>query len=219
MTRLINLVGFRFGRLAVISRAPNESGKNAMWNCICDCGGSKIVLSYSLLKSRTQSCGCIKKEQNIAMFTRHGYSKTPEWQAWQGMKNRCNSPSYKGFHNYGGRGIKVCERWLECFDNFIADIGPRPSANHSIERIDVNGDYCPSNCIWATTDVQARNRRANVFITNDGKTLCISDWAKLLGMHMSTLKKRIEKHGAVPEVLSPVASNKSHRATTTPSSG
>lgn len=214
MTTLIDLKGKRFGRLKVLSRAPNESGKNAKWHCLCDCGGLKVVLSYALHKGITSSCGCIKREQNRTMFTRHGYSRSPEWNAWQGLKNRCYSPTYKGYKNYGGRGIKVCERWMDCFDNFLADMGKRPSINHSIERLDVNGDYSPSNCTWATIDVQSRNRRNNVLITKDGETRCATDWATLLGIHMSTLKKRIAKQGAVADVLRPVASSKSHHVAT-----
>ena len=120
---------------------------------------------------------------------------TPEYRAWRGLKGRCLDSGDKEYHRYGGRGITVCQRWIESYENFLADVGRRPSEGHSLDRIDVNGNYEPGNCRWATRKEQQRNRRDNFMLTHDGRTLPVSVWAKEIGVSTSTLKYRIKVKG------------------------
>lgn len=157
MTRAIDLAGQRFGHLIALRRvkASNRS-RQLSWLCVCDCNKLTVVLSDNLRRGHTRSCGCLKAGT-------HGQSRqgnrTAEYRAWVSMKQRCYNPRSSGFPDYGGRGIGVCDEWLDSFDRFFADMGSRPSDTHSLDRIDVNGDYCASNCRWATKDVQSQNTR------------------------------------------------------------
>ena len=219
MTRLIDLNGRVFGRLRVTSRAENKPGKNARWNCECRCGGSKIVESYHLLNSHTTSCGCIKREQNLSMFVTHGMSKTPEYKIWQGIKKRCYDENSTKFPIYGGRGIRMSDEWLGSFEVFFADMGPRPSDRHSVERLDNNSGYSAANCVWATNADQSRNRRTNVNIEIDGVSMCLLDWSKKLDIPMTTIQKRLKTNPSYESALRPLDKKKSHRnraATMTP---
>lgn len=146
------------------------------------------------------NCGCHPSRQT------HGHEKghkpTPELKAYRKMRERCYSPNCKDYVNYGGRGIEVCPRWLYSFENFFADMGPRPSSKHSIERRNVNGSYSPLNCYWATKDVQANNTRANVFLTLDGRTQTVAQWLREFGMCPSTYYRRIKRGLSPREALS-----------------
>ena len=179
-----------YGKLTVLAYAPG--GKKASWKCRCECGSVVIVQGANLRSGNSRSCskacGC----------TRHGHSRvgrlTPEYHCWQAMRQRCCNADDKAYRNYGGRGIRVCERWKESFERFLADMGPRPSPNHSIDRIDNDGDYKPSNCRWAVKIAQDNNRRTNHFVTHDGKTKTVAQWAKCLGIGYGVLYHRLSKH-------------------------
>ncbi|SSW64316.1 hypothetical protein AVE30378_01018 [Achromobacter veterisilvae] len=191
MTKALDLVGQKFGLLTVISRsATNTMRGGSMWDCICECGGRKTAWSANLKKGGTRSCGCLRKtqliERNRATKTRHGLTGTSEWQVWQGMLERCKHGS-KDAHNYSARGIFVCPRWRASFDTFLADMGPRPSPRHSIDRIDNNGPYELGNCRWSTAIEQGNNRRTNVLVAWQGRTQSLAQWADELGIKRPTL--------------------------------
>ena len=126
------------------------------------------------------------------MYNRHGMSGTPEHNAWMSMKSRCFNPNNKYYSDYGGRGITVCDRWLNSVENFLADMGSRPTAKHSIDRIDNDGDYCPDNCKWSTQTEQVNNRRSNRLITIDDVTLTIAQWAKKMGFGKKVIGDRLK---------------------------
>lgn len=190
--------GVRFGRLVAMSRTELPSRRSA-WLCVCDCGAEKIVSQINLRTGKTSSCGCLIAEKLSAGLAgkKHGLSRTPEHKAWTSLRERCSNPSLKSYHRYGGRGISVCARWDE-FQNFLEDMGPRPSPYHSIDRIDVNGNYEPGNCRWATSSTQGNNRENNRHIEVNGVTMTHVDAASLLGVPYGALRKASAKPGFDP---------------------
>lgn len=171
-----------------------------MWECECVCGTRRAVRGSRLGSGRSQSCGCLHKEIQRKRLTgnnirgTHGMTKTPEFRAWTGMIQRCYNANHSAHPRYGGRGIKVCDRWVDSFENFFEDMGARPRKG-TLDRIDNNGDYTPENCRWATRKDQANNRSSNHLITACGETKTISEWAKALGTSDSTIRNRIRVLG------------------------
>lgn len=155
--KALDLVGQKFGRLLVQSRSASRGGKS-MWACICDCGKSVDVCGTNMTLGVTKSCGCLISEFAKSAFTTHGMSKTRTYRIWRDMINRCHYEKYPERHLYGGRGIVVCDKWRASFDAFLVDMGVAPGWG-SIDRINSNGNYEPSNCRWATASEQARNQR------------------------------------------------------------
>ena len=154
MGKRIDLTGKRYGRLVAVRQAgKGKRGCHLLWECVCDCGNRKIIRSADLRNKKTQSCGCLRKEK----ATKHGMRNSSTYKSWHSMLQRCTNKNNTRFSDYGGRGINVCERWLK-FENFLEDMGIRP-LNTTIDRIDNNGNYAPSNCKWSMPTAQAKNQR------------------------------------------------------------
>jgi hypothetical protein len=152
------LTGLKFGRLTVVGVSEKRDGGKLMWDCLCDCGKPASVRGTHLTQGKTESCGCLRAEKFLFRCITHGMSKTRPYRIWRDMINRCHYEGYPERHLYGGRGIVVCEKWRASFVSFIEDMGV-PESNLSIDRIDVDGNYEPGNCRWATATAQAQNRR------------------------------------------------------------
>lgn len=185
MPSKIDLTGQRFGGLLVISECPEErrwkDGRKLLyWICQCDCGETTTVLSESLRNGKTGSCGCKK--------FKHRKTKTRAYRAWTSMKGRC----YPDVKNYGSRGIKVCDRWLNSFEAFYEDMGDPPDG-FTLDRIDSDGIYSPENCRWATVVTQNRNRKNSRMISYQGKTQCLAAWAEETGIHSDAIAVRLDK--------------------------
>ena len=187
--KAVNEVGNVYGLLTVVRRRASVSGK-AAWYCRCACGGSTTLFGDTLRRGLTKSCGCYRKSGDYKIT--HGHSrriKTATYTTWVCMLNRCTRPTDVGYHNYGGRGITVCERW-RTFENFLQDMGERPKGL-TLDREDKDGPYSKSNCKWATKSEQIDNRRNARRITYEGRTLTLNDWAEKLGLQYGTLYYRV----------------------------
>lgn len=202
MPKLIDLTGMKFGRLTVLGVSHRvEKTKKIYWNAICDCGTPVATCGGRMKSGMTQSCGCLCRERLLNANLRHGRSHTPIHGIWSGMIQRCSPKAAKHcIADYYGRGIRVCERW-HTFEKFLEDMGERPSLNHTLDRIDNDGDYEPSNCRWVTQREQCRNTRRNVMITHKGETLCLTDWSAKLDLCYETMRHRIKRGCSVEEIL------------------
>jgi hypothetical protein len=192
-----------FGQLTVIAFAGYTS-TNAYWCCKCTCGVIKDVRVDHLTHGDTQSCGCQKYALTSQQKTTHGLTLTPEYKAWQQMFVRCYSPKSQSYANYGARGITVCESWHGSFETFFADMGPRPTPQHSLERIDNNQGYSPENCRWATMKEQSHNRRTNRLITHNGVTHTLSEWAESVGLSLQAFRQRLLRWSMEDALSTPV---------------
>ncbi len=192
--RFNDLSGTRFGRLVVLrlDRMEKRSGAfKSFWVCHCDCGVEKVLARNNLTSGNTRSCGCLSIENSATVNRTHGMSRTILYNTWQCMITRCCNPDNPAYKDYGGRGIKVCERWRIDYTAFLADMGQPPTKRYSLDRIDNNGNYCKENCRWATTKQQSRNSRHNVHIEHNGESHCVSEWAEITGIKMHTLYNRL----------------------------
>lgn len=200
MSAFINRVGLKYGRLLVVKRGPqkqvgNNRGKIVTWECVCECGKHINVQANNLASGNTNSCGCFKIENTKNQNTKHGMTETRIFGTWSDIIKRCTNPKDKFFHIYGGRGIKVCERWLNSFENFYADMGEKPTPKHSIDRIDSNGDYSPENCRWATATEQVRNRSNTLKIPWFDGMIPLSSACEILGLEYSKAYHQVSKYG------------------------
>lgn len=207
--RFKNLTGQKFGRLTVIGYAGRNRHRQSLWLCQCSCGSdAKAIVVGALTNGHSKSCGCWSRENSAAIGrkgVKHGHSangqKTPEYTIHTNMLQRCENPQHNSYSQYGGRGIAVCDRWRDSFQAFLDDMGQRPSKDHSIDRIDVNGPYSPENCRWATRKEQGRNQRTNRILTYRGESRCMSEWAEVCGVSYRLLKMRMRYGWSVERAL------------------
>lgn len=205
--RFKDLTGRVCGRLVVVRFSRSNRHGSSMWTCLCDptlggCGTQCEVLAGSLLNGRTQSCGCLLRDIVKTTNKTHGHSYSGTYSSYNAMKQRCTNPNNRAFHNYGGRGIRVCERWLNSFDDFLADMGTRPDGEYEIDRIDNSKDYEPGNCRWVTRSAQSRNNRRTRMLTHGGRTQCMSDWSAETGVPIPTIHRRLKVGWSVDRALS-----------------
>jgi hypothetical protein len=182
-----SLIGERFNLLTVIEEASLTKDRKRRVLFKCDCGRTKIIEVHNLKTGHTKSCGHLIVEEGKKRV-KHGKTKTSEYKSWLKMKDRCYVVNDISYPNYGGRGIKVCDRWRHSFENFYADMGDKPSRKHTLERKNSNEDYTPDNCVWDTWKVQNGNRTNNVWIEHNGKRMILQDWANYFGAHQSNLR-------------------------------
>jgi hypothetical protein len=193
-----DLTGKRFGRWQVLELVGKrrDARHQFIWRCRCDCGTEKTVSGSTLKLGTSVSCGCYKRERS----TTHGMDGTPTYKAWSAMLARCNNPKSKEYHNYGGRGIRVCEAWHK-FEPFFADMGERP-AGLSIDRIDNDGNYEPENCRWADWKQQNRNRRNNKMMEFRGERISLAELAERHGLGYRLVWRRIKRGLSAEEAVS-----------------
>jgi hypothetical protein len=189
-----------FGRLTALCRV--ERGPTR-WLCRCSCPEKTelVVCAGNLKGGTTQSCGCLQRERTGDANRTHGDSGSPEYSAWNEMKKRCYNKKNKRYSRYGGRGIVVCKRWLLSYENFLADVGRRPSPAHSLERKDNDGNYTPRNVVWATKEQQANNRGTNTVLMRGGRSQTLQQWARELHIPRETLSTRLRAGWSMERTL------------------
>lgn len=200
-----DIAGQRFGRLVALGPIGRNDKSRVLWECQCDCGNATIVRSTGLCSGNTRSCGCLGREVRSASTKTHGMSGTKIHGIWGAMVQRCTNPKAKNYHDYGGRGITVCDEWRDSFGAFYTHVSQLPNfnlENMTLDRIDNNnGNYEPGNVRWVTRKEQSRNTRRNVLLTYNSKTKTVAEWAKDLGMYPSTLYTRIREGWSVDYAL------------------
>lgn len=196
LIRTQDLSGLKFGKLTVLERVDDyiapSGGRHARWKCRCDCGALKEINGEALLRGQTVSCGCFARNTLSKRQVTHGQSRTRLYRIWCAMKARCNNPNTMYYSEYGGRGIAVCDEWsssFEAFRDWALENQYNPSL--SIDRIDTNGNYEPSNCRWVGCVAQANNRRSNVVFTMNGETHTLKQWSDILGVNYNTVRSRV----------------------------
>ena len=206
MPQFIDLTGRRFGRLTVIERAENRNN-HTMWRCVCECGNEITTRMDNLTRGGSLSCGCYNRERSSEHHKRHGESDTRLHREWRKIRYRCSKLGHDRWEDYGGRGITVCPEWrnsFEAFRDWALANGYRDDL--TIDRINVNGNYCPENCRWVTNQVQQNNRRDNHYIEYNGEKHTITEWARLYGLKENALVHRILRGWDIGRALhTPVA--------------
>lgn len=202
--RHTTLIGKQFGNLTITGIVHDDDARYYLAQVICSCGTLKTVRLSRLEFGGVKSCGCLftaavrRKGRNST----HGLKGTPEYAAWANMLHRCNSKTYKAFKNYGGRGITVCKEWEDSFEQFYRDMGRRPSSRYSLDRIDNDKGYMPSNCRWALPITQMNNRRATRRLTAFGETRSLSEWAVIFSVGRTTIRRRLQHGWALESAIS-----------------
>lgn len=182
-----DLTGQRFGRLTVLEFVPNDRTKSSYWKCECKCGRIIVARMSDLKKGKTSSCGCIRRELIITKNTKHGAAQTRLYKIWKGMKQRCLYRKHTHYKEYGGRGITICEEWKNNFKAFYEwSIQNGYTDKLTIDRIDVDGNYEPSNCRWVDMKTQCRNKKNNTIVVYEGKEITLAEAAELSGINRKT---------------------------------
>lgn len=208
MPKFEDLKGKRFGRLVVLEQAETRHTRTR-WLCKCDCGKTKIIQSNHLKSGASTSCGCYGKEKVSQAVKKHGLSSSNLFFIWSAMKQRCLNPKDKNYKDYGGRGITVCSEWLNPENFYKWAIANAYKKGLSIDRIDVNGNYEPLNCRWATPKEQMRNTRKNHLITYKEQTKCLAEWAEIINIKSQILYKRLKRGWSIEKALeTPLMVNK-----------
>lgn len=200
MGRLKDLTGQVFERLTVVERSISSEAGQTRWLCRCNCGNTKIVQGYALTSGNTKSCGCYSNECRIERASTHKLSKVPIYKIWHAMMQRCYYEKNGSYRDYGARGITVCKEW-HIFENFYRDMGDRPEGM-SIDRIDYNGNYEPSNCRWADSETQSANKRNNVLLTYNGVTKPSFQWQRELGLTRGAIEYRLQQGWSMEKIVS-----------------
>lgn len=212
MKALETILNKKFGRLFVLNQEPSKD-RHRMVRCQCDCGSETVTRVSALLSNNTFSCGCYDREVRLLSLASghvkrsngatHNGKVTVEYNSYRHIKSRCYRKSDHKYPNYGARGIIVCDRWLgkNGYKNFLSDMGKRPSHCNSIERVDVNGNYEPSNCIWATKEVQARNKTNTVRISFNGQDYCQAEFARLLKVSDRSVGNHLSKGKTASQIF------------------
>lgn len=201
-------IGDKIGRLTILDIEKRKIGKHTRIYCYCECKcGNHIwarMDALGLEYGKTQSCKCYRKEISHIINSSHISSETTEYNTWIAMKERCLNPKSPNYHLYGGRGIKICDRWLHSFENFLEDMGHKPNRKYSIERIDVDGNYEPSNCKWATNEEQQNNKRNSVKVSIDGKNYSVKQLAEKYSIKESRIRNWKRRNKSIPDMLNKI---------------
>jgi hypothetical protein len=209
LTRFIDLSGRAFGKLTAIVPVGLNKSRQYVWWCHCECGGNSIANGSNLLRGNTLACGCVRQVDLADRTRKHGMSKTRMFKIWTGVTKRCTNENCSSYNRYGGRGIEMCDRWKESFENFYGDMKDGYADNLTLEREDPNGNYCKDNCKWATMIEQARNKTNSVFIEYNGQKKSMAEWAELKGVPSGTIGNRIRAGWSVERSFTPTGRNSS----------
>lgn len=203
MSKLIDLTGQKFGRLTVIKRVEKQNKtRSAYWLCQCECGNTTIVSSPNLKNKHAMSCDCLQQESRLTHSITHGLTKTRIYKIYLGMKKRCYNKNYFQFQYYGGKGIRICDEWLNNFKSFYDwSIANNYNDTLTIDRINSNGNYCPENCRWVDKYVQANNKKTNKLITYNNETHTMKEWSKITGLTYSTIQHRLDRNWDIEKAL------------------
>lgn len=204
-----DITGQRFGRLTALGPVGRDKGSGMIWFCQCDCGNTTTVVQGRLCANRTKSCGCLmkitSKQENGRISATHGMARTPLYNTWKQMIQRCSNPKNSGYANYGGRGIATCAEWRESFESFRDHVTQLPNCGkdgYSLDRINNGKNYEPGNVKWSTPTEQLRNTRVNILLTHNNKTQCVTAWAEELGINKNTLWDRLYRGWSTERALS-----------------
>jgi hypothetical protein len=202
----LDLTGQTFGRLTVLRRDVNSKPKKVKWVCLCTCGKETSALTGNLRNGHTTSCSCAQRSYIHGHCPRGKRSRV--YNAWMNMRDRCLNQNRPSYVYYGGRGITICDRWLDSFENFLADMGEPPDG-YELERVNNELGYSPENCVWANRKTQCRNTRSNRLVTYKGETRCIAEWSEILNMKYGTLRGRLDNNWTIERAFEkPVATHK-----------
>lgn len=191
--RIVEMSGSTYGKLVAVRLVGRTESRGSVWLMRCSCGTEFEAEGATVRRGQIKSCRSCSKETKRAAKSTHGMTESPEYANWCAMKSRCNNPSFNRYADYGGRGIKVCSRWLTSFENFFSDMGSRPTRFHTVERIDNDKSYSKRNCRWATRKEQSNNKRNNRIIEIDGRTRTLSQWAEESQVNESTIRSRLRR--------------------------